>query len=241
VSLIFAAAVQGIARRPLEVAETIRQIERVGISSLTIVSVTSTVMGMVMATQFAFGLQKFGGMDYTPRVIAVSFAQELAPTFIGIIVAGRVGSGIAAELGAMAVTEQISAIAALGADPIKKLVTPRLVACVVVMPLLGALSLVLGFSAAMLMTDLQFGIAGSYFLSSALQSLTLEDYLSGAIKTPVFGAIIALTACHFGMSTRGGTLGVGTNTTNTVVVTAIAILIADFLLTQLGYVIWPMR
>lgn len=241
ISLMFSQALRASVRRPFEFAETIRQIERVGISSLVIVTVTSVVIGMVMATQFAFGLQKFGGMEYTPRVVGVSFAQELAPTFIGIIVAGRVGSGIAAELGAMAVTEQIDAIAALGADPVKKLVAPRLLACVVVMPLLSTFSLVMGFGAAMFISDLQFGIAGSYFLSSALQSVTLEDYFSGAMKAPVFGAIVALTACHFGMNTRGGTLGVGANTTKTVVVSAIAILVADFMLTQLGFAIWPSR
>ena len=241
VSLLLVRASRAIPRRPLEIPETIRQIDRIGNASLAIVGVTSVVLGMVMATQFAFGLKKFGGMEYTSRVVALSFAQELAPTFVGIIVGGRVGAGIAAELGSMAVTEQIDAIAALGADPVKKLVTPRLLACILVMPILSCLSLVLGFGAAMLITDVEFAIPASFFLASALDSLTLPDFLSGVIKTPFFGAIIALTACHFGMRTRGGTAGVGSNTTKTVVVTAIAILFADFVLTKVGFVIWPSR
>ncbi len=241
ISILFAGAARMAVRRPFEVKETLRQIERVGNASIAIVAVTSIVLGMVMATQFAFGLKKFGGMEYTSRVVGLSFAQELAPTFIGIIVGGRVSAGIAAELGAMAVTEQIDAIAALGADPVKKLVAPRLIACVFVMPILSCLALALGFGAAMFITDVEFAIPASFFLASALDSVTMADFLSGAMKTPVFGAIIALVACHFGMGTRGGTAGVGRNTTKTVVVTGIAILFADFVLTKLGYVIWPLR
>lgn len=225
--------------RPFETRSTLRQIDQLGVASMGIVVVTSVFIGMVMAVQFAFGLRKFGGMEYTGRVVGLSFARELAPTLTAVIVGGRIGAGMAAEIGSMAVTEQIDAVRALGANPLKKLVLPRLVASIFIMPLLGAFALVLGFSGAMLVTDLQFNIPATFFLRSALGTVTMMDFVSGLVKTPFFGAIIALVGCHFGMTTRGGTAGVGNSTTRTVVVISIAILIADFFLTKLTIMFWP--
>ncbi|HEY8944407.1 MAG TPA: ABC transporter permease [Polyangiaceae bacterium] len=226
-------------KRPFEGRAIIAQLEALGVASIGIVTVTSVFIGMVMAVQFAFGLRKFGGMEYTGRVIALSFARELAPTLTAVIVGGRIGSGMAAEVGAMAVTEQIDAVRALGADPLKKLVWPRLVASVIVMPILGAFALVLGFAGATLIADLQFDIPAEFFLRTALATVTMADFVSGLAKTPFFGAIIALVGCHFGMTTTGGTAGVGNSTTRTVVVISIAILIADFFLTKVAIVLWP--
>ncbi|HEX2670696.1 MAG TPA: ABC transporter permease [Polyangiaceae bacterium] len=226
-------------RRPFEGRAILRQMDSLGVKSVGIVVVTSVFIGMVMAVQFAFGLQKFGGLEYTGRVIALSFARELAPTLTAVIVGGRIGSGMAAELGAMSVTEQIDAIRALGADPLKKLVWPRLLASVIVMPVVAAFSLVLGFAGATMITDLQFDIPAAFFLRSALGAVSMSDFAAGMIKTPVFGAIIALVGCHFGMTTKGGTAGVGNSTTRTVVVISIAILIADFFLTKLAIILWP--
>lgn len=225
-------------RRPFEFGSTIYQMEQLGVRSLAIACATAIFTGMVMAVQFAFGLQKFGGMEYTGRVIGLSFSRELAPTLTAVIVGGRIGSGIAAEVGSMAVTEQIDAIRALGADPVKKLVVPRLISCVIVMPVLGALALVLGFSGAMLICDWQFGIPWGFFLRSALGSLNFRDFAMGLMKCPFFGALIALVGCHFGMITRGGTEGVGQSTTKAVVGVSISILIADFVLTKLGFIIF---
>jgi phospholipid/cholesterol/gamma-HCH transport system permease protein len=226
-------------KRPFEWREVGRQVESLGVASMGIVTVTSVFIGMVMAIQFAYGLSKFGGMEYTGRVIALSFARELAPTLTAVIVGGRIGAGMAAEVGSMAVTEQIDAVRALGADPLKKLVWPRLLAAVIVMPLLAGFAMVLGFAGAMVVTDLQFNIPSGFFLRSGLNSVWLQDYLQGMLKTPFFGAIIALVGCHNGMNTRGGTAGVGAATTRTVVVTSIAILIADYFLTKASIVIWP--
>ncbi|MCC6558229.1 MAG: ABC transporter permease [Polyangiaceae bacterium] len=228
-------------RRPLEISSTLYQMESLGIRSMGIASVTALFVGMVMAVQFAFGLQKFGGMEYTGRVIGLSFSRELAPTLTAIVVGGRIGAGIAAEVGSMAVTEQIDAIRALGADPVKKLVVPRLLACVVVMPVLGAFALVLGFSGAMFVCSTEFGIPAGFFLRTALGSVNFVDYFSGMFKTPFFGAIIALVGCHFGLITRGGTEGVGQSTTRAVVVTSIAILISDFFLTKVSILLFPSR
>ncbi len=226
-------------RRPFEGNAILTQFEALGVASVGIVVVTSVFIGMVMAVQFAFGLRKFGGMEYTGRVVALSFSRELAPTLTAIIVGGRIGSGMAAEVGSMSVTEQIDAIRALGADPLKKLVWPRLIASIIVMPILSAFALVLGFSGAMIITDLEFGIPSRFFLSTALSVVTMADVLAGMAKTPFFGAIIALVGCHFGMSTTGGTVGVGNSTTRSVVTISIAILVADFFLTKLAILLWP--
>lgn len=232
-------ALRGGMRRPFEWKAIIEQIEAVGVASLGIVFVASLFIGMVMSVQFAFGLRKFGGMEYTPRVIALSFARELAPTLTAVIVGGRIGAGMAAEMGSMAVTEQIDAVRALGADPLKKLVFPRLVASTLVMPLLGGIALVLGVGGAMLIADTQFGIPATFFFRSALSSVSMMDFMSGLIKTPVFGALIALIGCHLGMITRGGTAGVGASTTRAVVAISIAIFISDFFLTKLVIILWP--
>lgn len=231
-------AVRAAFRQPFEGREIIRQIDSLGVASLGIVAVTSLFIGMVMSTQFAFGLRKFGGMEYTGRVVALTFARELAPTLTAVIVGGRIGAGMTAEIGAMAVTEQLEAIRALGADPVKKLVLPRLIAAFIVLPIVGTFALILGFSGAMLITDSQFGIPAAFFFQSALDQLVTMDYLMGLFKTPFFGIIIALLGCHFGMRTRGGTAGVGTSTTQTVVATSITILIADFFLTKVAFIAW---
>ncbi|HKQ71245.1 MAG TPA: ABC transporter permease [Polyangiaceae bacterium] len=238
ISTIFTQAVGALLRRPLELRAIIYQMESLGVRSVGIASVTAVFIGMVMAVQFAFGLQKFGGMEYTGRVVGLSFARELAPTLTAVIVGGRIGSGMTAEVGSMAVTEQIDAIYALGADPIKKLVVPRLVASILVMPILATFSLVLGFSGAMIVTASQFNVSAGFFLKSALDTLQMTDFLSGVLKCPVFGAIIALIGCYFGLITTGGTEGVGRSTTRSVVAISISILIADFFLTKFYMFIW---
>lgn len=233
VSLMTARTVRALFTRPFEARSIIYQLESIGVKSVSIASVTAVFIGMVMAVQFAISLQKFGAMEYTGRVIGLSFSRELAPTLTAVIVGGRVGAGMAAEVGSMAVTEQVDAIRALGADPIKKLVLPRVIASIIGMPILAMLALVFGFSGAMVVTSSQFDIPPEFFLRTALNSVAMADYLSGICKTPFFGAIIALVGCHFGLTTTGGTEGVGKSTTRTVVVVSIAILIADFFLTKL--------
>ncbi len=233
VALLSGRTFGSLLKRPLETSSTMHQLFMLGVKSMGIVTVTSVFIGMVMTIQFAFGLQRFGGLEYIPRVVVLSFARELAPTLTAVIVGGRIGSGMAAEVGAMNVTEQVDAIRALGADPAKKLVLPRVLAAMIVMPILGTYALVLGTIGAVFICDVQFDIAPFLFYRSALDALHLADFFAGLAKTPVFGFIIAITGCHFGLETRGGTEGVGTSTTRTVVVVSIAILIADFLMTKL--------
>jgi phospholipid/cholesterol/gamma-HCH transport system permease protein len=230
---------RAIPRRPLELASTVYQMDSLGVRSMGIVAVTSIFIGMVMTIQFAFGLRRFGGLEYIPRVVVLSFARELAPTLTAVIVGGRIGSGMAAEVGAMNVTEQVDAIRALGADPVKKLVVPRVVASILVMPILGIFAFSLGTLGAIFICRFQFGVSEQFFVQSALETLQMADFISGLAKTPVFGLIIAIVGCHFGLRTTGGTEGVGLSTTRTVVVVSIAILVADFMMTKLFIVLTP--
>jgi phospholipid/cholesterol/gamma-HCH transport system permease protein len=239
ISILVGQTLRAIVRRPLEIDATIYQLESLGVRSVGIVAVTSIFIGMVMTIQFAYGLARFGGLEYIPRVVFLSFARELAPTLTAVIVGGRIGSGMAAELGAMNVTEQVDAIRALGADPAKKLVLPRMVAAIIAMPVLGMLALVLGVLGAVLICDFQYDISPRFFLRSSIEATAISDVLSGMAKTPVFGFIISIVGCHFGLRTTGGTEGVGLGTTRTVVVVSIAILIADFIMTKMLIVILP--
>jgi phospholipid/cholesterol/gamma-HCH transport system permease protein len=220
-------------KRPLEIAATVYQIESLGVRSMGIVAVTSVFVGMVMTIQFAFGLRRFGVVDYIPPVIILSFLRELGPTLTAIIVGGRIGSGMAAEVGAMNVTEQVDAIRALGGDPAKKLVLPRVLAAMIVMPLLSIFADTLGTLGALAVCALEYDIRPQLFIRSALEVVKMSDLFSGLLKTPVFGFLIAIVGCHFGLTTSGGTEGVGQSTTRTVVVVSIAILVADFFLTRL--------
>jgi phospholipid/cholesterol/gamma-HCH transport system permease protein len=231
-TLTFGAA-RSLLRRPLEISSTIYQIESLGVRSLGIVAVTSVFIGMVMTVQFAFGLQRFGGIEYIPRVIILAFLRELGPTLTAVIVGGRIGSGMAAEVGAMNVTEQVDAIRALGGDPAKKLVLPRVLAAMIVMPFLSIFADTLGTLGAMFVGAVEYQIRARLFIQTALESVLLSDLFSGLAKTPIFGFIIAIVGCHFGLTTKGGTEGVGQSTTRTVVVVSIAILVADYCLTRI--------
>lgn len=237
VAILSGQTAKSLFKRPFEWDATMAQLESLGVKSMGIVTVTSVFIGMVMTIQFAFGLRRFGGLEYIPRVVVLSFCRELAPTLTAVIVGGRIGSGMAAEVGAMNVTEQVDAIRALGADPAKKLVLPRVLAAIIVMPLLSIYALALGVLGAVFICAAQFDVAPRFFINSSLEATRIADFLSGVAKTPFFGFIIAIVGCHFGVKTTGGTEGVGQSTTRTVVAVSIAILIADFVLTKLFMII----
>lgn len=209
------------------------QVEQMGVKSFGIAAATAVFVGIVMAIQFAFSLERFGARDSVGRIVGLSEARELAPSLTALVVGSRIGAGIAAEIGSMAVTEQIDAIRALGADPVRKLVVPRMLAGIVIMPMLTVFAFVLGTISAALVCNLSFGIPVPFFLTSALDTVWVQDFLSGLAKTPFFGFLIAILGCHYGMTTRGGTEGVGRSTTQSVVVVSIAVLVADSILTQL--------
>jgi phospholipid/cholesterol/gamma-HCH transport system permease protein len=220
-------------RRPFEWTALIDQIESIGVRSMSVVVLTAVFSSMVITIQFAFQLARFGAKEWAGNAVGVTLTRELGPVMTALMVGGRVGAGIAAELGSMSVTEQIDAVRALGADPVKKLVVPRVLATLLVMPLMSAIAVVLGVLAgagiAASEPDVRFG----YFLSAALRSTTLPDFFSGMLKTLFFAFNIAMVACYRGLSTRGGTVGVGRATTETVVLTSVVTLVSDFFLTKL--------
>jgi phospholipid/cholesterol/gamma-HCH transport system permease protein len=232
-SLMVARAFRALLTTRFELRSFLYQVEQMGVRSFGIAAATAIFVGIVMAIQFAFSLERFGARDSVGRIVGLSEARELAPSLTALVVGSRIGAGIAAELGSMAVTEQLDAIRALGADPIRKLVVPRMLAGIVIMPMLTVFAFVLGTMSAALVCNLSFGIPVPFFLASALDSVWVQDFLSGLGKTPFFGFLIAVLGCHFGMTTRGGTEGVGRSTTTSVVVVAIAVLVADSVLTQL--------
>lgn len=232
-SLMVGRAFRALTTTRFEWRAFLYQVEQMGVKSFGIAAATAIFVGIVMAIQFAFSLERFGARDSVGRIVGLSEARELAPSLTALVVGSRIGAGIAAEIGSMAVTEQIDAIRALGADPVRKLVVPRMLAGVVIMPMLTVFAFVLGTLSAALVCNLSFGIPVPFFLTSALDTVWVQDFLSGLAKTPFFGFLIAILGCHFGMTTRGGTEGVGRSTTQSVVVVSIAVLVADSILTQL--------
>jgi len=217
----------------------VQQMDRIGVQSLPIALLTALFVGMVFALESSYGLKKFGAESLIAVGVALAIVRELGPVMTAILVGGRVGSGMTAELGAMQVTEQIDAMRAFGADPVKTLVTPRLLATLVVLPLLVMLADVVGIAGGMLIARVELHMTGRRFLSGVLQTLGVGDVVSGLAKTLCFGGIIATVACYQGLHTAGGTEGVGRATTVTVVVTALLILVSDFFLSKFFLVIFP--
>lgn len=209
------------------------QVEALGVRSLPIALLTATFAGLVISLQFGFFLGRFGVQYTVGRVVVLTLFRELSPVLIALTVGARVGSGIAAELGSMTVTEQVDAIRALGADPLRKLVVPRVLACLVLMPALTVLADVIGMLAGAFVVNVQYGISYHLFFQGALQTVLMSDFVSGVFKGFVFGGIVGLVGCFRGLTVEGGTEGVGRATTQTVAITSVAVCLADFFITKL--------
>lgn len=224
--------IRGFFRAPRYWSEMFRQMDLLGFGSLAIIILTGTFTGMVLALNSANALQKFGVQNVTGQLVATSLIRELGPVLTSLMLAGRVGSGIAAELGSMLVSEQIDAMRALGTDPIKKLVTPRIVALVFMAPALTVICDFVGAMGGLLISMTMLHQSSSVYLSSAMEAVNYNEILGGLIKPTVFGFIIALVGCHKGLSTKGGTVGVGRSTTESVVNASILVIAVDFLLSK---------
>ena len=218
---------------PFAFRELVRQVDEMGVKSISIASITALFTGMVLALQSAVGLTRFGAKLYVGAIVSMSVVRELGPGLTALVLAGRVGAGITAELGSMAVTEQVDALRAIGASPIRKLVVPRVLACMIVLPVLAVLADVLGILGGMIIGTTELHVSWHFYIRTVRDTLVLDDVMSGIGKAPFFGLIIAAIACYNGLQTRGGTEGVGQATTNTVVAASIGILVADFFLTKL--------
>jgi phospholipid/cholesterol/gamma-HCH transport system permease protein len=188
---------------------------------------------MVLALQSGLTLDQFGARSMVGRLVSASIVKELGPVLTGLMVAGRVGSGIAAELGSMVVTDQIAALRALGTDPIRKLVLPRILAGLVMVPVLSIIASGVGMVGGWVVTVLLLRVASSVYWNSVVTGLYIQDVWMGLIKPFFLGFTIVSIGCHVGMRTHGGTQGVGRATTNAVVASSVAVIAVDFLVTQL--------
>ena len=228
--------------RPFYLQDFIQQMDEIGVKSLGIVLLTGFFTGMVLALQSSVTLQTFGATMYIGRLVSASMIRELGPVLAGLMVAGRVGSGIAAQIGSMRVTEQIDALNTLGTDPIKKLVTPRVLAALIMLPILTIINDFVGILGGSLISSLVVGIPSGLYWRTVWEQIgsdgfTLHfipnDFVQGITKPFVFGGVISITACYFGLNTTGGTEGVGESTTRTVVLSSVLILVLDYFLTQI--------
>ena len=223
---------RGIVTRPIYRRDIIEQLDAIGIGSMTVVLLTGLFTGMVLALQSGLTLDQFGARSVVGRLVSASMVKELGPVLTALMVTGRVGSGIAAELGSMAVTEQIAALRALGTDPVRKLVVPRVVAGTLMVPVLTVISDGVGMLGGLVISVTQLNVAGSIYWSNVVEGLYAQDLWMGLIKPVVLGFALVTIGCHVGLRTKGGTQGVGRATTNAVVSASVAVLVLDFLLTK---------
>ncbi len=232
-ALLAEATVQRMFSRPFDVREVVRQLDAIGVRSAYLAAVISLFTGMVMALQTSYALAAFGAKLYLGEAVALSIVRELGPVLTALMVGGRVGAGITAELGSMTVSEQVDALRSLGADPVRKLVVPRTWALLVGLPLLVVLADLMGILGGLIIATWELGLAPGFYASHVLRMLAYGDVFSGLMKTLFFAFVIALISCYNGLHASGGADGVGRATTNTVVAIAIGVLVLDFFLTKL--------
>jgi phospholipid/cholesterol/gamma-HCH transport system permease protein len=231
-TLIAARAASGLFKGPRYLSETINQMDVIGVGSLTIILLTGFFTGGVLTLQTFPTLQFYGAQSQTGRLVAISLVRELGPVLCALMVTGRVGSAIAAELGSMTASQQIDAMRALGTDPIKKLVAPRLIALMLTLPLLTVVADVMGIGGGGLAATSLYGLSMNEFVTSVRDGITSSDIIGGVIKPICFAIIIGSIACYKGLSTEGGTVGVGRSTTRAVVTASIVVIITDFFLAR---------
>ena len=219
-------------RKPLYIADMVQQADLIGVGSLPIVVLIGFFTGAVLAVQTANTLQRFGSITLIGQLVALSMGRDLGPVLTGILVAGRNASGMASELGSMIVTEQIDAMRALGTDPMKKLVTPRVVSTTLMLFFLTILSDFVGLAGGLMVSKLLLRLDARQYWNNAWQSLVFQDVFMGLVKPILFGFIIATVGCFYGMTARGGTQGVGRATTQAVVAASVLIIVVNFFVTQ---------
>lgn len=213
------------------------QLAAIGIKSLPLILITAISTGAVMSLQFGLGLEKFGGKMYVPKLVTSTILREMGPVFTSLMLAARVGAGIASEIGSMMVTQQIDAIRALGTSPIKKIVIPRVLACVIALPLLVGITNLVATFGGLLIGMAELNLDAQFYYLKVITTASISDYVSGMMKSVFFALFISIPACYYGLSVKGGTREVGSATTKAVVVASILILVGDFFLSKLFWVI----
>ena len=226
-------AIKGLKKKPRYVDEIITQMDKIGVGSTGIVVLTGFFTGGVLILQAYPTLAYYGAQANAGQSVAITLIRELGPVLTALMVAGRVGSAISAELGSMVVSQQIDAMRALGTSPVRKLVTPRILALLISLPLLTIVADLFGLIGAGVVSHSLFGLDVNTYISSVRTGTAVEDLLAGIIKPLFFGMIIALISCHKGLNTKGGTVGVGRSTTQAVVASSINVIVADFFLSKI--------
>ena len=228
-----ARSIGNVFRQPRYVADTLQQADLIGVGSLPIVVLTGFFTGGVLALNAARTLEQYGSLSLTGQLVSISMVRELGPTLAGLMVAGRNASGMASELGSMKVTEQIDAMRALGTDPSKKLVTPRVIATIIMLFFLTIICDFFGLTGGFAVSQLGLHLDAHQYWSNAYQSLEFGDVIIGLIKPLLFGFLVATIGCYYGLTSRGGTQGVGRATTQAVVAASILILAVNYFTSQL--------
>jgi phospholipid/cholesterol/gamma-HCH transport system permease protein len=226
------ATFRAIVSPPYYFRDIVEQFESIGIGSLTVVVLAGFFTGAVLALQTGITLDQFGARPFVGRLVSASRVKELGPVLTGLMLAGRIGSGIAAELGSMVVTDQINALRTLGTDPVRKLVVPRVLAGIFMAPVLTVIADTVGIIGGWLIAVTQLRVAGSLYWTSVVEGLYLEDAWMGLVKPFCLGFAIVTIGCHVGLRTSGGTQGVGRATTNAVVASSVAVIAVDLFVTQ---------
>ena len=228
-----AATIRGVTTRPFYFRDIVEQFEVIGVGSLTVVLLTGFFTGAVLALQSGMTLDQFGARPFVGRLVSASMVKELGPVLTGLMLAGRIGSGIAAELGSMVVTDQINALRALGTDPVRKLVVPRVLAGFFMAPVLTVIADTVGMLGGWLIAVFQLRVTSSVYWNSVVDGLYPDDAWMGLIKPFCLGYVIVSIGCHVGLRTTGGTQGVGRATTAAVVAASVAVIGVDFFVTRL--------
>lgn len=233
-------AISNLFTRPIYFSEMILQMDRMGIGSLTIVILTGFFTGAVLAIQSEGVLRTYGAVSMTGQLVSLTLIRELGPVLSALMLAGRVGSGIASEIGSMVVSEQINAMRALGTDPTRKLVTPRMISMIFMLPLLTIICDAVGMLGGWIIAAYKLLISSNQYWTDALNAINLSDVVGTLVKPVVFGFIISITGCYVGLRTKGGTQGVGQSTTQAVVSSSIMVIAADFFLNNLLIYLAPL-
>jgi phospholipid/cholesterol/gamma-HCH transport system permease protein len=228
-----AATIRGVFSRPFYFHDVIEQLDSIGLGSLTVVLLTGFFTGAVLALQSGVTLDQFGARPFVGRLVSASMIKELGPVLTGLMLAGRIGSGIAAELGSMVVTDQINALRALGTDPVRKLVVPRVLAGFLMTPVLTVIADTVGILGGWIVAVYQLRVASSLYWQSITEALYINDAWMGIIKPFILGYVIVTIGCYVGLNTKGGTQGVGRATTNAVVAASVAVIAVDYFVTRL--------
>jgi phospholipid/cholesterol/gamma-HCH transport system permease protein len=224
-----------IVRPPFYARLFLQALAEIGYFSLPVVALTSIFTGMVLALQSYTGFARFSVTSGVANLVVLSVTRELGPVLAGLMVAGRVGAAMAAELGTMRVTDQIDALSTLSTNPMKYLVAPRLLAGIIALPLLVLIADILGVMGGFIVSILKLDFNASEYLTSTMNFVQAQDVLSGLAKAGVFGFVIALMGCYQGYNSRGGAQGVGAATTNAVVSASILILAFDYVMTEMFF------